>query len=780
MKIPTLLAIVLFLAQDWPQWRGPARDGGVASFTAPPAWPDTLTQKWKIDVGLGYANPVLVGNRLYVFTRQGENEVMLALDPATGNTIWKTEYPAPFTLNRAAARHEKGPKSTPTFANGKLYTLGMSGIVTAFDAATGKQVWQKPAPATQPLYHTAMSPLVDRGLVIVHVGGHNNGALTAFDANTGDVKWSWNGDGPGYGSPIVAELEGTRQVITFTQDNLVGLSAATGELLWKREYKTRSTQNTITPILYSGMLIIAGLEKPINAIRIARRDNQWVAEDVWENAEASFYLSNGVIVRDTLFGFSHRNSGQYVAIDAKTGKTLWLSEPRQGTNAAIVRAGELLFMLEDDGELVVARANVKAFEPVKRYTVATSATWAQPVIAGNRIFVRDVSSLALMALETRIPGQVEFRTHVIDAAFPGGYAVAAIDINKDGKLDIVANSLRVSELPWYENPAWQRRVIADGMSAIVNFAAEDLDGDGVPEVAIENAFAMVPARSEGLVWLLRHAGDPRQKWNSQRIDAFPTSHHIVWADVDGDRKKELVNAPLVGAKSLAPTYDQDKTPIFWYRQGDWQRHSITNDVNGIIHRVRPLAWDGNGRDQLLVASFDGITLYRATGSGANLRWESQQLSPGHSDDKAPRLGASDVAVGRLHGKRFLASVEPWHGNEIVIHTQDAAAKWIRKVLFSEMTTGHEVAVGDFNGDGHDDIVAGDQGARSAAVHVMYAPSTPGGEWTHQVLDNGGMAASGCVTADLNNDRRIDILCIGSATGNIKWYENAGPFPPAAR
>src|SRR2546428_13666272 len=108
-------------------------------------------------------------------------------------------------MNRGAARHEKGPKSTPTFANGRLYTLGMSGIVTAFDAATGKQLWQKPAPAVQPTYHTAQSALVDRGLVILHVGGNNQGALTAFEAATGAVKWAWNGDGPGYGSPILGE-----------------------------------------------------------------------------------------------------------------------------------------------------------------------------------------------------------------------------------------------------------------------------------------------------------------------------------------------------------------------------------------------------------------------------------------------------------------------------------------------------------------------------------------------------------------------------------------------
>ena len=385
------------------------------------------------------------------------------------------------------------------------------------------------------------------------------------------------------------------------------------------------------------------------------------------------------------------------------------------------------------------------------------------------------ASLAVVSLAgaPASPGQVEFRAHDIETKFPGGYAVGVVDVNKDGKLDVIGTSQRVQELAWYENPTWERHVMADGLAGIVNFAAADIDGDGIPEVAVENAFAMSPASSEGLVWLVRHDGDPRQRWKMpQQIDKFPTSHHLAWADIDGDGKKVLVNAPLLGAKGAAPTYDQDKAPVFFYRQGDWKRQTMTNDVNGIIHRVRPVFWDGNRRQQILVASFDGITLYRASGRGNDVKWESQMLSPGHNQDKAPKLGASDVAVGKQNGKRFLASVEPWHGNEIVVYT-DRGGKWERRVIFNTMTEGHEVAVADFNGDGRDDVVAGDRNAKSPGVHVMYAPSDPNGDWQHQLLDQGTMAASGCVVADLNGDKRIDIVCIGSSTANLKWYENVG-------
>lgn len=373
-------------------------------------------------------------------------------------------------------------------------------------------------------------------------------------------------------------------------------------------------------------------------------------------------------------------------------------------------------------------------------------------------------------------GPVEFRPHVIEAKIPGGYAVAVVDVNKDGKLDVIGVTQRVPEVAWHENPTWERHVIADGLPQIVNLAVADLDRDGVPEIAVENAFAMVPAKSEGVVWLLRSQGDPRQRWKEQRLDAFATSHHLAWADIDGDGKQELINGPLVGPKGLAPTYDQDKVPIFWYDQAQWQRRVVADDINGILHRVRPVMWDNDRRSELLAASFDGIVLYKSTGRGANVKWEARKLTPGHVGE-APKLGSSDVAVGQINRKRFLASVEPWHGNEIVVYTENGG-EWKRRVLFDGILEGHEVAVADFNGDGRDDIVAGDRNAKTTGVHVLYAPEDVAGEWHHQVLDAGTMAASGCVTADINADKRPDIVCIGSSTANIKWYENTAPTSSA--
>jgi len=233
-------------------------------------------------------------------------------------------------------------------------------------------------------------------VVILHVGGHNQGALTAFDPSTGTVKWSWTGDGPAYGSPVVADIGGTHQVITFSQNSLVGVDAANGQLLWSVPFQARSITNSITPLVYDGRtLIVSGQGKPLTAYTIAKREDKWSAEMAWENPQLSLSFSNAVLVGDAVFSMSAMNSGQFFWADARTGKTLWTSSPRQAGNAAIVHAGNLLFVLKDDAELMVARANPGSFEPIRTYTVADSATWPAPSISGNRIFVKDLSTVAL-------------------------------------------------------------------------------------------------------------------------------------------------------------------------------------------------------------------------------------------------------------------------------------------------------------------------------------------------------------------------------------------------
>jgi outer membrane protein assembly factor BamB len=320
---------------------------------------------------------------------------MIALNAATGKTVWKTAYPAPYKPAPAAAAHGAGPKATPLFHDGKLYALGISGILSAFDANTGKLVWQKPAASEHPYFGTAVSPLGDKDLVIAHPG--NYGPLTAFSANTGDVKWTTKATAT-FASPIIMNLAGTRQVVTMSEGSVVGVSLEDGTLLWQHPWVSQGTPSAITPIVCGETIIVSGQKMGVTALKPTRRDGKWVVDVAWKTSEVSLFMSNPVLVGETLFGLSERASGQFFALDAATGKLLWLVEPRQATNTAIVKSGDLLFLLNDDAELIVARSSRIGFEPLKRYTVADSATWAHPAISGNRVFVKDVASVALWTL----------------------------------------------------------------------------------------------------------------------------------------------------------------------------------------------------------------------------------------------------------------------------------------------------------------------------------------------------------------------------------------------
>ncbi len=386
-------------AQDWTQWRGPNRDGVAAAFDVPAAWPDALRKQWTIDVGSGYATPLLVGDHLYLFVRQGDDEVMLALDPATGEEIWRSGYPAPFEMNPATNPHGPGPKSTPAYADGRLFTLGMSGIVSAFDADGGELLWQVPGTPVEPLYHTAMSPVVDGDIVIFHVGGHDDGALTAYDTATGDVRWSWSGDGPAYGSPRVMEIEGVRQVVTYTQANVVGVAVATGELLWRRPFTTEYDTTSQTPVRYGDILLQTGRGGGITAYRVLREGDAWTTEDVWHTSEVALHMTNGVVSDGVLFGLSYLNSGQYFGLDLETGEVLWTGSPRQAENASILRSGNTFLSLQDDAELLVVSASRSGLDVVASYEVADSVTWTQPTLVGNRLYVKDISTLTLWTLD---------------------------------------------------------------------------------------------------------------------------------------------------------------------------------------------------------------------------------------------------------------------------------------------------------------------------------------------------------------------------------------------
>ena len=391
-------------AAEWPQWRGPNRDGLAAGVAAPSAWPKELKPLWKATVGIGHASPVVSQGVVYQHARQGEEEVLLALDASTGKELWRAGAVAqPYEMNSAARDHGKGPKSTPVVASGRVFTLGITGLLSAHDAKTGRLVWRKDFskqfPVNAPLYGTAMSPVVVGDLLIAHVGGPDRGALTAFDAATGAVKWSYDADGPAYSSPVVLQAGGERQVVTFTQKELVAVSASTGALLWKLPAKTGYDTNSNTPVVYRDTVVVSFEGGGIVALRPAREGGKWAAKEVWRNEENELYMNTPVLAGSTLYGLSARKKGQFFALDAATGKTIWQGPGRMGENAAIVNLGGTLLALTNDAVLYVLPASATSFAPSAQYTVATSQTWAHPVVLGDQMLVKDETTLTSLSLK---------------------------------------------------------------------------------------------------------------------------------------------------------------------------------------------------------------------------------------------------------------------------------------------------------------------------------------------------------------------------------------------
>jgi outer membrane protein assembly factor BamB len=389
-------------AAEWAQWRGPNRDG-VAAGAAPKSWPKELKEQWRVTVGVGHSSPVSAAGRVYHFTRMGEAEVLLCLDAATGKQLWRSEaLPVAYEMNGAARAHGKGPKSTPAVAGGRVYTLGITGLLSAHDAATGRLVWRKDFakqfPSTAPLYGTAMSPVVENNLLIAHVGGHDGGALTAFDAATGAVKWSYAADGPAYSSPVVATLGGERQIMTFTQKEFVSVAASTGRPLWRLPAKTHYDTNSVTPLVFRDMVILSLEGQGVMAVRPTKRGAEWAAQEVWRNREHELYMNSPVLAGETLYGFSARKKGQLFALDAATGRTLWQGPGRAGENASLVLAGNALLALTNDASLFVLPAGAKEYAPAAQYTVAQSQTWAHPLLLGDRLLVKDETTLASYSL----------------------------------------------------------------------------------------------------------------------------------------------------------------------------------------------------------------------------------------------------------------------------------------------------------------------------------------------------------------------------------------------
>ena len=384
-------------------------------------------------------------------------------------------------------------------------------------------------------------------------------------------------------------------------------------------------------------------------------------------------------------------------------------------------------------------------------------------LSRSAIFGLDIMRLVVGFLVLAVgatPG-MHFERKLLADDLTGGYQVVTCDVNGDRKPDIIALASGMPDLVWFENPGWQRHVLAERLPRMINVACWNRAAGTLPEIAVASEFSMHASESAGVVTVLTPGGDPRLPWKKTEIDRLPTSHRLRWANIDGSGNKVLINAPLTAGDAQAPDY-RGHVPLVYYRPGEWKRRLIGDAEEGILHGIFVTDWDGNHRDEILIGSFLGIHLYKFNTDG---HWTRTQIAQG-SPAPWPHSGTSDIAVGSLGKERFLATIEPWHGNQVVVY-RERASQWVRNVIDDSLLDAHTVETVDLGGDGIDEILAGFRG-KPYGVNLYHFEN---GQWRRQILDQGTISAAGSAIADLDEDARPDIVCIGQATHNLVLFQN---------
>ena len=403
----TILALTLLTstitanAQEWTQWRGPARDGSVSAKNAPAKWPETFQRTWRVEIGEGYSSPVVANGRVFVHTRRDPEEIVSGINLADGKLLWQQKYQAVFNKNQYAVQMAKGPNSTPLVIGNRLFTLGVTGILNAWDTESGKVLWtrdfSKSIDTSKLFCGTAASPIAVDGRVVVQVGSDiHGGQILALNPATGATEWEWKGLGPGYASPVVIDLGGTKHLVTMTEGSIVGIDAKSGKELWSVAFPDEWHENITTPLWTGTHLVVSGTRAGTHAYTLAQSGGKWQATEAWKNADVAMYMSSPVFGDGLIYGHSSKRKGQFVAVDAKTGAVKWATEGREGEHASLLLTPQHVIFLTNSADLIVAKRGTPAFDVEKRYEVAEAATWAVPVLLGSNVLVRDATGVMLL------------------------------------------------------------------------------------------------------------------------------------------------------------------------------------------------------------------------------------------------------------------------------------------------------------------------------------------------------------------------------------------------
>ena len=400
LALAAALALVApALARDWPQFLGPTRDGVYSGPALAENWGSAGPRVvWKKTVGLGLSGPVVSGGRVILFHRQDNREIVEAMEPATGKTIWRYGYP---TTYRDDFGFDEGPRAVPVVAGGVVYTFGAEGQLHAVSLDTGRRVWSldtaRRFEVPKGFFGAAGSPLVEDGRVIANIGGRTAGVV-AFEAATGKVLWQATADPASYSSGMSATLAGRRVAMFLTRSGLVGLEPATGAVVFQQPWRSRSQSsvNVATPLVVGDLVFISAEYGPgagVFQTAGSTLSPLWSSNDVLSNHYATSVHRDGI-----LYGFHGRQeSGPSLrAVELRTGKVRWsVDQFRAGT---VTLAGDRLLVVRESGELILAPAIPDAFKPLARAQVLTGTVRAYPAISDGFVYVRNDNTLVCLDL----------------------------------------------------------------------------------------------------------------------------------------------------------------------------------------------------------------------------------------------------------------------------------------------------------------------------------------------------------------------------------------------
>jgi len=378
----------------------------------------------------------------------------------------------------------------------------------------------------------------------------------------------------------------------------------------------------------------------------------------------------------------------------------------------------------------------------------------------------------------------EFRVQELEEKLGIGYAVILADVNGDGKKDIVV--VDTNRVLWFENPTWKKHLIIEGGTKADNvcIAAYDIDGDGQIDFVLGADWHPANTKSGGTLQWLKRGKTLEEPWQIIPIASEPTIHRIRFIDIDGTGKPALVCCPLMGRGSSGAANWMDGSPVnvTAYRipadpvKDPWATE-ILNDSLHVVHNFTPIPRPGSKGQDILCASYEGVNLLSLE-SG---KWRRTHLGAGYQEKPQSKRGSSEIKQGKLkNGRKFIATIEPWHGFQVVVYTEPTAPGklWDRHVVDEALQWGHAVATVDLDGDGSDEIIIGvrddlDKNDHRRGVRIYKALDDKGTQWAKHVLDNGGIAVEDLTAGDLNGDGRTDIVAVGRQTHNIRIYWNDG-------